>query len=98
MSHPKDPVAPNEQDKIARDGMGETPRVQPARPEGTPADPTTAQVRSTVSRSHEPTGIHGSEIAAAPMGTDEEAGAEGPASAETRARAEAAIRRSGRTD
>lgn len=55
--------------------------------------PTSAQRREAVAQSHEPDDIHGSEIAAAPMGTDDEAGQAGPAGAAQRAHAEAAIQR-----
>ena len=61
----------------------------PANPPG----PTAAQQREAIARSHEPDDIHGSEIAAAPLGTDAEAGGAGPASAAQRAHAEAMIRR-----
>lgn len=89
------PVAKNERQAIADDSMGETPRPGPAGPEGQGLPHTEAQIRSTISQSHEVTYVHGSEIAAAPFGTDDEAGRTGPASPEVRARAEAAIQRAG---
>ncbi|ARJ69091.1 hypothetical protein [Paracoccus contaminans] len=63
----------------------------PSRP-ASPPGPTAAQQREAIARSHEPDDIHGSEIAAAPLGTDAEAGSTGPASAAQRAHAEAMIR------
>lgn len=58
-----------------------------------PSRPTSAQLREATARTHEPDDIRGSEIAAAPLGTDAEAGREGPASAAQREHAEATIRR-----
>lgn len=87
-------TAPSESGAMGSDGLSPRARTggsPAAAPDGT--GPTTAQVRSAISQSHEVQDIHGSEIAAAPLGTDAEAGSAGPASAEVRARAEAAIER-----